>query len=341
MILYDLSKKQSLVGICVAGVQTIVSNADAGLPSIGMPEMLYFTWMGMAAKIQQRNEVVNRQCVLLQSRLSADGFQSYIMNGQGNSALYGNLQMLRQPGDIDVYLDGGFERVFEYAQSVSPTRKVDDLEMSVSFFQDTEVEFHYYPFFLRNPIKNRRLQSFFEEQKESCFANMVNMKDAGPVSVPTRTFNLVHQMVHIVHHLFTEGIGMRQLMDNYFVLKHEKNIENSVNERMVQDIVHRLGLDKFASALMWVLGYAFGMESDYMPWIPDMVNGKFLLGEIMKSGNFGIMDDKKGNLANKWTSFWYVNGKTIRFWRFDHWAWFWSPIWRMYHYTRRRLHGFV
>ena len=33
----------------------------------------------MAAKIQQRNEVVNRQCAELQKRLSADGFRNYIM----------------------------------------------------------------------------------------------------------------------------------------------------------------------------------------------------------------------------------------------------------------------
>lgn len=42
----------------------------------------------MAAKIQQRNEVVNRQCVEVQSKVSSDGFQSFIMKGQGNAALY-------------------------------------------------------------------------------------------------------------------------------------------------------------------------------------------------------------------------------------------------------------
>ena len=46
-----------------------------------IPEMLYLTWMGMAAKIQQRNETFNRQCVELQKRLSADGFRNYIMKG--------------------------------------------------------------------------------------------------------------------------------------------------------------------------------------------------------------------------------------------------------------------
>ena len=55
--LYDMAKKQTLVGVCFAGVQKLVEQRQE-------PEkMLYLTWMGMAAKIQQRNEVVNQQCV--------------------------------------------------------------------------------------------------------------------------------------------------------------------------------------------------------------------------------------------------------------------------------------
>ena len=80
--LYAIAKKQSLVGICFAGVHKL--QAQSQCP----PEMLYLQWMGMAAKIQQRNEVVNRQCAELQARLSADGFRSYIMKGQANAALY-------------------------------------------------------------------------------------------------------------------------------------------------------------------------------------------------------------------------------------------------------------
>lgn len=55
--LYDMAKKQTLVGVCFAGVQKLVEQRQE------LEEMLYLTWMGMAAKIQQRNEVVNQQCV--------------------------------------------------------------------------------------------------------------------------------------------------------------------------------------------------------------------------------------------------------------------------------------
>ena len=56
-ILYDMAKKQSLVGICFAGVQKLVDSRDENY--FGMNEMLYLTWMGMSAKIQQKNEQMN------------------------------------------------------------------------------------------------------------------------------------------------------------------------------------------------------------------------------------------------------------------------------------------
>ena len=80
--LYAMAKKQSLVGVCFAGVHRLVGQQQEP------PEMLYLTWMGMAAKIQQRNEAVNRLCVDLQKRLSADGLRSCILKGQGNASLY-------------------------------------------------------------------------------------------------------------------------------------------------------------------------------------------------------------------------------------------------------------
>lgn len=106
-MLYEMAKKQSLVGICFAGVQHLVSQHQSP------PEMLYLQWMGMAAMIQQRNEVVNRQCAELQARFSADGWRSCILKGQGVASYYKvkgvrlddkDLSPLRQSGDIDVLL---------------------------------------------------------------------------------------------------------------------------------------------------------------------------------------------------------------------------------------------
>lgn len=351
-MLYDIPKKQSLVGICFAGVQRLQKQEQTP------PEMLYLQWIGMAAKIQQRNELVNRQCVEVQKKIEGDGFRTYIMKGQGNAALYTeNLSMLRQSGDIDIYLEGGLDKVLAYARTFGEVTKVNELEMSVPVYKDTEVEFHYRPFIMRNPFKNRKLQQFFKDQMDRKFSNsqtcgehsrtIIDSNKYLSIEVPSLEFNLIHLMVHIYHHLFTEGIGFRQLMDYYFLTKkafvdNGNHVERECLSECLKKEVHELGMDRFASALMWVLREVFGMSMINVPWVPSEKDGRVLLDEVMLSGNFGKQDERmEGLYDSKWNTFWMVNMKTFRFWRFDHWAWFWSPVWRVYHFIWKRINGFT
>lgn len=375
--LYAMAKKQSLVGICFAGLQKLYNSVNQE-PSTQNPqpnstqnqeprtqnldEVQYLTWMGMAAKIQQRNEVVNKQCVEVQQMIEKEGFRTFIMKGQGNSALYrasydpstslrnqnenDNLCLLRQSGDIDIYLEGGFEKVNAFVQRTYPTNEVNELEIHYHCLPDTEVEIHYRPFIMRNPFKNRKLQRFFAEEGEKCFENMIALSNgAGEIAVPTTTFNLVHQMVHIYHHLFTEGIGLRQLLDYYFLLRSVKSVEN-VNKS--KECIHSLGLDSFASALMWVIAHVFANENEnqnenenFYPWEPCEKDGQFLLNEIMLAGNFGKYDERLSHEeVTKWQSFWRVNARNLRLMRFNKTDWFWGPLWRIYHFAWRKIKGF-
>lgn len=63
--LYKMARKQSLVGVCFAGLKRLGADADDGFANIGMSKMQYLTWMGQAVQIQQKNELVNRQCAEL------------------------------------------------------------------------------------------------------------------------------------------------------------------------------------------------------------------------------------------------------------------------------------
>lgn len=351
--LYKMAAKQSLVGVCFAGLQRLGANADDGFANIGMSKMQYLTWMGQAVQIQQKNELVNRQCAELQAKLSADGYRSYIMKGQANASLYkvGNddsvfsdLPALRQSGDIDVYIEGGLEKVLACADKYGGAIGVNELEMHVKVFEDTEVEFHYRPFIMRNPFRNARLQRFFSDCAEKNFSNSVILDSDKNIALcaPTTEFNLVQQMVHIYHHLFTEGVGMRQLMDYYFVLKtlSSSPLKGECMES-TKKVIHDLGLDTFASALMWVMQHVFGLGMIGMPWVPNQRDGEFLLKEILLSGNFGKQDKRqKGLYDSKWNSFWIVNGKALRLARFDRWMWFWGPLWRVYHFVWRKAKRF-
>lgn len=389
--LYEMAKKQSLVGVCFAGVQKLQLQKQCP------DEMLYLTWMGMAAKIQQRNEVVNRQCVEVQNMLAEKGFRSCIFKGQAVASLYhslpsqpSSLSALRQSGDIDIWIEGGKKRVIDLVQEIAPTKEIRETHAHLDVFPDTEVEAHYRPGLIRNFVKNAKLQKFFQEEAEACFSNMINISNPSvgelcrttnssnhsePLTIvaPTTQFNLVHQLTHIYHHLFTEGVGLRQVMDYYMVLRTVSSFDSATSTSLstsqepsfkfqvgsrVQEVIKSLGLERFASALMWVIAHVFegnnhlkpaeGDETlkpsetaSWMLWTPNEKDGRFLLGEIIQSGNFGKYDERHDfRNMNVVQSLFRITGKNLSYLRFAPFDWFWSPLWRGYHYCSRKINGY-
>lgn len=311
--LYAMAKKQSLVGVCFAGVQKLVEQQQEP------PEMQYLTWMGMAAKIQQRNEVVNRQCVELQAKLDADGLKSAILKGQGVASLYDeHLRGLRQSGDIDVWVKGGFDVVNDFVQRTHPSMDLAYHRFHYDMFPDTEVELHFRPTLMRNLFDNKELQKWCDGVLPSEFV----MTDLGFNVTPAR-FNRIFILTHIYRHFLFEGVGLRQVMDYYFVLRTSYDNENDNENRLLKEF----RLTRFAGALMWVIGHVFAMNRECMICEPNEEEGRFLLEEIMQMGNFGQQDKRyKGD------------DKTKRF--VKHWSHLllhypseviWSPIWILYH----------
>ena len=77
---------------------------------------------------------------------------------------------------------------------------------------------HYRPSFLLCFWHNRKLQKYYERVKEEQFSHRVMLGEQGEIAIPTVEFNLIFQLTHIFSHLMNEGIGLRQLVDYYYVL---------------------------------------------------------------------------------------------------------------------------
>lgn len=362
--LFKMAERQRLLGICFYGVKKVASpkydnddDYDYDPSATTIPGDLYDYWLGTAALIQQQNQKVNKQCVEVQEKIEKEGFRTYIMKGQGNAVLYdetrrtkdentNDLALLRQAGDIDIYLEGGFKKVMDFVNRTHPSPDVCEFELDYPYYKDTKVEIHYYPQIMRNPLRNRKLQRFFEQEKDVCFANKIDLpQGAGMITVPTIRFNLVHQMAHMYHHLFTEGIGLRQVMDYYFVLQSRRPSPTPSlhSEGNIKDTLRELGLTKFAQAFMWILQYVFHLEEKFLICKPNEKDGRFLLSEIMRAGNFGQFDDRlsHGKKLSRWEKFWRVNNRNLHLLRFNRWEWFWGPLWRIYHYVWRKWYGFI
>ena len=253
-MLYDMTKKQSLVGICFAGVQKTLSDSPlkGEDPSvIGMPEMLYLTWMGMAAKIQQRNEFMNVKTKEALTFFREKGFPCQVLKGQGIATLYtstGSAQVqslsgLRQSGDIDVWAAGGREKIYQLSRDVlGKITGANYHHIHFPMWEDPEIELHIYPSFLSSPYRNWQLHKF---------CKIYEPKD-DEQEFPSAAFNLLFIMLHCYRHLCGHGVGMRQVMDYYFVLKtlYDSPLKG---EKKFETLkwVKRLGIGRFASVLMW------------------------------------------------------------------------------------------
>lgn len=352
--LYAMSKKQSLVGICFAGLQRLY-NEDNQEPSTQNPqpnstqnqepitqnldEVQYLTWMGMAAKIQQRNEVVNRQCVELQARLAADGLRSSILKGQAVASIYPeHLRGLRQSGDIDIYVDCGREKAIEYARGLQGDVDWDYKHLHLKVFPDTEAEMHYVPEVFLNLWKNRRLQEWFAKPEVSSSMFQV----AGGLVCPSVEFNLFYILLHTYRHFLYEGVGMRQLVDWYFVLREAqtKGIESKEGIERVKSVIKSLGMMRFTKGVMWIMKEVFGDGS--VPELvegcePDEKEGRYILEQVMIGGNFGHHDKRLSKDSGKWEHTKNVlrhNWHLMMHYPGDA---LWGSIWIMYHWIWKRI----
>ena len=345
--LYAMAKKQSLVGVCFAGVQRLGANADDGFSAIGMPEMLYLTWMGMVAKIQQRNEVVNRQCVELQKKLKAVGIRSSILKGQAIASLYhssqSNLSLLRQSGDIDIFVDCGREKAIEYARSIQGNVDWDYKHLHLHVFPDTEVEMHYVPEVFLNLLKNRKLQKWFKDHQEDMFLQH------GDFVTPSIEFNLFYILLHTYRHFLYEGVGMRQLMDYYFVL-HEVQTKgfNVSKVSEFQILLKQFGMMRFAKGVMWIMAHVFANvntstssaqavnddDNFFLGIKPDEKEGRYILEQVMIGGNFGHHDERlatKTKTETKTTAVKKILKHNLHLLAHYPSDVIWAPIWIVYH----------
>lgn len=379
--LFEMAKKQSLVAVAFNGVTRLNVASDYGA-SLGIPEMTYLKWLGLVAKTQQKNREMNTLCAEVCKDFLHDGFRTMVLKGQSNLTCYPEeLKECRTAGDIDVWVrpfEGidiavssgngaeyvnytGKTAVVEYArQQARLLGKSEDLyirfhHVDMPISAETEVEAHFMPMYFNNPFLNSRLQEFFERYGEPVGHRLT---DGLTIPCGSASFNVIYQLTHIYKHLFEEGIGLRQLLDYYFVLRALHIEQGEFSDRTVsmgqwaegmgmsvlsnEEVQHwlgRLGLKRLAGAVMYVQKVVFDLPSVYMICDPDDMTGKHLLEEIMLAGNFGKYDPRKGDLANESAlhKFLRKTKRNLLLAKYYPHEALWEPSFRLYHFFWRKL----
>lgn len=288
--LYGMAKKQSIAGICFVGVQQLSDSANRYY--FGMSRKQYLAWMVMATKIQRRNEAMDEYSRKILSYFRKKGLPCTILKGQGVAQLYSShsacsehvsvqpLAVLRQSGDVDVWVKASRKTLYEL--SLKELGRLEGLtyhHIHYPLYDDCEVEAHVWPSYLTNPVMNRRFQRFCKK-----YEPRLNGDDT-----PSLAFNRVFILQHCHVHFCGHGVGVRQLLDYYFVLM-QGFTEEERQESM--QWIECLGMGRFAAAVMWACKQVFGMPDVKCLCPPNEKDGRFLIEEVMQTGNMGHQDER-------------------------------------------------
>ena len=336
--LYSFASKQALLGLCFEGIERLGKEYPEELRLNPIGRELLMNWMGKAQQIRRQNMKVNAVAGKLFAMLREDGMRCCVLKGQGNALMYPN-PYSRTPGDIDVWIDASRERIMEYTQKkfeLGDDIRLQHLETSLD---GVPVELHFFPCSMNNPIYHARLQKWFRRNADLQCSHIVRLPDgAGDIAIPTAAFNVIYQLTHLYHHFFDEGIGMRQIIDYYYVVSM-LNVNCEMLTWLQKDLKH-LGLWKFAGAVMYVLHEALGLSEEKMIAPMDEKRGKLLLAEILNGGNFGKHFTKYAGFTHQSMGKKYF----LKIWRNMHFVRYYpaealsEPIFRTWHFFWRLKH---
>ena len=308
---YDFAKKQTLEGIIMEGISRLPK-------AVAPKQSLLMNWFMMSQNISRMNLMLNEATVGVYNKVKAAGYDCCILKGQANAAMYAN-PAARTPGDVDMWVNASREEIRQLAQTLAKENgRIDEESYNhiALTTNDISVELHYTPGFMANFTYNRRLQQWFRESIYTQCRNMIALpNEVGEVAAPTADFNAVYQLYHLYHHYFYEGVGLRQVVDYYYVMWNvecgmwseecgvkNSSLDNSSSQAKprttqhstfnIQHSLTRLGLWHFAGAMMYVLHEVLGLPEEKMIAPMDKKRGEMLLNDILCGGNFGHHDER-------------------------------------------------
>lgn len=333
--LYSFASKQTILGLCFDGIERLGKEYPNELRLNPIRPDLLMAWMGKSQQIRRQNMKVNMVAAKLYAMLREEGLRCCILKGQGNTLMYPN-PYSRTSGDIDVWVNASREKITEYAKK--HFKLMDDIRYHhlETVMDGVPVELHFFPGVMNNPIYNARLQRWFKRNADLQCSNVVSLPDgAGEIGVPTTSFNVIYQLSHLYHHFFDEGIGMRQVIDYYYIVINDELLV--VRDALQKELKH-LGLWKFAEAVMYVLHETLGLPEERMIAPMDEKCGRQLLSEIMDGGNFGTHFTKYGRFTQQGM----VKKYFLKIWRNMHFVRYYpaealsEPIFRTWHFFWRK-----
>ena len=318
-----MARFQALVGIGYEGITR--------LPQDQLPPLdILDRWARLADKVAGIHRLHEQRIVELEGLLAERGLHGCVLKGTGLARLY-PFPERRMCGDIDLWLEGTHDSILKALEPDVPVHGVLYQECKAEFFPDVVVEVHFHPSKMYNPFLNARLQR--------CLAVHSPIRPDRALTFPDLRFHALQCMAHMFHHYLEGGLGLRQMMDYYYLLLA---LDPADRAPVMAELKH-LGMGKFTAAMMAAMRINFGLEKDYFLCEPDDSRGRKLVKDALSGGNFGVLDarnyGKQGE--SRLARFWRKNARVLSNLRQYPREVAWAPYARVKHFVWRMIKGYL
>lgn len=273
---YQIAEEQAVVGVILTALEKIQKDETTSHPS----RIQMLQWIGMGRAVEDNTRSLTEAGNVVVNFFRKNGFACQILKGSSVGRYYPN-PARRTSGDIDVWIDGGRKKIYDFARTCDKDGNlygVNYHHIHFHLLDGIHIEVHIWPSFLSSPLRNWRLHKFCKLHRSSMDAD-----------APSVAFDRVFILLHCYRHICGHGVGLRQIMDYFYVLKQGFTKEEQ------QDAVYwigQLGMTRFACGLMWVMQEYFGLEKQFLLLPTDEKEGRFIIREVLQTGNMGNSDTR-------------------------------------------------
>ena len=274
-----LADEQSVVGLVAAGLEHVVD--------IKLPKEVVLQFVGQALQLEQRNSAMNIFIAELVNAMQKKDIFTLLVKGQGIAQCYERPNW-RASGDVDLFLDEfNFERASNYLSSIADSSDVSRTQIKHFSFSinDWEVEIHGTLHSRLNDRIDHEIDAIQKITFDSTRYREWN-NSGTTVFLPNENEDVFYVFTHILQHLFSGGIGLRQVCDwSRLLWTYRNTIDIALLESRIKNMRLWSEWRVFAGLAVDYLG----MPKEAMPFYDKSYSRKALrvLSYIIDVGNFG------------------------------------------------------
>ena len=147
-----LAQEQTVEGVLLSAMERLPEEQRP-------PKLVLLQWIGSVQMLEPYSIKMSEASDCVVKYFRENGFACNILKGSAVARYYPQPER-RSSGDVDVWVDGGRKKIYDFARAFDKDGKlygVNYHHIHLHLIEDVHIEVHIWPSFLSSPLRNWRL----------------------------------------------------------------------------------------------------------------------------------------------------------------------------------------